>query len=257
MGVTGKFTWYELLTTDTSAAADFYAKVIGWKPVSQASADNPMHYTVFETAEGGVAGLMEIPPEAKAGGMPPSWVGYVSVDDVDAYAEKFVAHGGTIRRPPDDIPGVGRFAAVGDPQGAHLCLFKPSPAGPVPPSLEAPGYPSWRELMAADGPAAVAFYAGMFGWEKSTGHDMGPMGVYQLLAYDGQDRMGMMTKPPQVPAPNWGFYFMVDAAGAAGERVKAAGGTVLQGPMQVPTGIWVLQAQDPQGAHFGVNSPNP
>lgn len=256
MGVTGKFTWYELLTTDTDAAAGFYAKVVGWTPQSMASADNPMHYTVFNTAEGGVAGLMELPPEAKAGGMPPSWVGYVGVDDVDAYAEKFVAAGGSIRRPPDDIPGVGRFAAVGDPQGAHLCLFKPAPSGAVPPTGDGPGYPGWRELMTDNGPAAVEFYASMFGWEKSTGHDMGPMGVYQLLAYDGQDRMGIMTRPPQIPVSNWGYCFGVDGGAAAAERVKAAGGTVTNGPMQVPGGLWVVQAQDPQGAHFSVLSPN-
>ena len=254
MGVTGKFTWYELLTSDTSAAADFYAKVIGWKPAPQGSAADPMHYTVFETAAGGVAGLMKIPPDAA--GMPPSWVGYVSVDDVDAYAEKFVAAGGTIRRPPDDIPGVGRFAAVGDPQGAHLCLFKPAAGGLAPPEGDGPGYPGWRELMTNDGPSAVDFYVGMFGWEKSTGHDMGPMGVYQLLAYDGRDRMGMMTKPPQIPVPNWGYCFGVDSATAAAERLKAAGGQVNNGPMQVPGGTWVVQVQDPQGAHFSLISLN-
>jgi predicted enzyme related to lactoylglutathione lyase len=253
MGVTGKFTWYEVLTTDTEAAAAFYAKVIGWTPAPQGSAADPMHYTVFETAEGGVAGLMAIPPDAA--GMPPSWAGYVGVDDVDAYAKKFEAAGGAIRRPPDDIPGVGRFSVVADPQGAALVLFKGAD-GMAPPAGDGPGYPAWRELMAADGPAAVEFYTSMFGWEKSAGHDMGPMGVYQLLAYDGLDRMGIMTKPPQVPVPNWGFYFGVDATGAAGERIKAGGGTVLQGPMQVPTGDWVLQAQDPQGAYFNVHSSN-
>jgi len=253
MGATGKFTWYELLTTDTSAAADFYAKVIGWKPVSQASADDSMHYTVFNTAEGGVAGLMTIPPDAA--GMPPTWAGYVSVDDVDAYAKKFEAAGGAIRRPPDDIPGVGRFAVVADPQGAGLCLFKPASGyQSAPPDLDGPGYPSWRELMTNDGPTAVYFYMGMFGWEKSTGHDMGPMGVYQLLAYDGEDRMGIMTKPAELPVSMWSFVFRVDGIGAAGERVKAAGGTVLRGPMQVPGGSWVLQVQDPQGAFFSLQS---
>jgi predicted enzyme related to lactoylglutathione lyase len=254
MGTTGKFSWYELMTSDTGAAADFYAKVVGWTPQSMASGDNPMPYTVFNTAEGGVAGLMQTPPEA--GGMPPAWTGYVSVDDVDAYAKKFEAAGGVVHRPPSDIPGVGRFAVVGDPQGAALCLFKPADGSAPPPAGDGPGYPSWRELMAGDGPAAADFYAGMFGWQKSAGHDMGPMGVYQLMAYDGQDRMGIMTKPPQVPVPHWGFYFRVDAAGAAAERVTAAGGTVVNGPMQVPTGDWIVQAQDPQGAFFNVQSPN-
>jgi uncharacterized protein len=256
MGTTGKFSWYELLTTDTGAAAKFYSEVVGWTPQSMSSADDPMHYTLFNTAEGGVAGLMELPPEAKAGGMPPSWVGYVSVDDVDAYAKKFEAAGGSIRRAPDDIPGVGRFAAVGDPQGAHLCLFKPAEGSTPPPHADAPGYPGWRELMAGDGPAAVQFYADMFGWEKSTGHDMGPHGVYQLMAYDGQDRMGIMTKPEQMPVPSWGYCFWVDAAGAAAQRVTSAGGTVINGPLPVPGGLWVVQAQDPQGARFSVTSAN-
>jgi len=57
-----------------------------------------------------------------------------------------------------------------------------------------------------------------------------------------------------MPVSHWGYYVRVDGAGAAIERLKAAGGTVVNGPMQVPTGEWVVQAQDPQGAHFGLNS---
>jgi len=139
-----------------------------------------------------------------------------------------------------------------------LVLFKaePRPDGVAPPALDAPGYPSWRELMTTDGPSAVEFYTGMFGWEKSTGHDMGPMGVYQLFAYDGADRGGIMTRPPQMPTSNWGYVFRVDAIGPATERLKAAGGSVLNGPMQVPTGDWIVQALDRQGAWFCLQSPN-
>jgi hypothetical protein len=68
--------------------------------------------------------------------------------------------------------------------------------------------------------------------------------------------MGIMTRPPQMPDSHWGYVFRVDAAKAAAERVKAAGGKVTNGPMQVPTGDWIVQAQDPQGAHFSVQSPN-
>ena len=94
----------------------------------------------------------------------------------------------------------------------------------------------------------------MFGWEKSTGHDMGPMGIYQLFAYDGADRGGIMTMPAQAPAPAWSYVFGVDSVAAASERLRAGGGTVINGPMQVPGGAWVVQARDPDGAAFSLLS---
>ena len=145
------------------------------------------------------------------------WMGYVGVDDVDDYAKRFDSAGGAIHRAPADIPGIGRFSVVANPQGAVLVLFKAIPRddGGAPPALDKPGYPSWRELVTTDGPAAFAFYSKMFGWQKSTGHDMGPMGIYQLFAYDGADRGGIMTKPAHIPEPFWGYYFRVEAIGAA------------------------------------------
>jgi predicted enzyme related to lactoylglutathione lyase len=243
------FVWYELITDDTAGAAAFYESVVGW--TAQDSGQPGPTYTLFATKEGGVAGLLKAPVPS----MSPVWVGYVSVDDVDDYANRFVAAGGAIHRAPDDIPTIGRFAMVADPQGAGLVLFKALPRadGAGPPSLDEPGYPGWRELMTTDSGAAYDFYADMFGWEKSGGHDMGPMGVYHLFAYDGADRGGIMTAPG---APRWGYYFRVDAIGAAVGRLKAAGGTVNNGPNQVPTGDWVVQATDVQGAKFALVSAN-
>jgi hypothetical protein len=252
MTVTGKFNWYELMTTDTQAAEAFYGKVVGWtsEDVGQGA------YFTFNTPQGGVAGLLKVADDQAGAG--PVWLGYVAVDDVDDYAKRFEAAGGAVHRAPADIPGVGRFSVVADPQGAALVLFAPLPRADnaAPPAMDAPGYPSWRELVTTDGPSAFEFYAKMFGWEKSAGHDMGPMGVYQLFAYDGADRGGIMTRPAHIPRSFWGYYFRVDAIGAATERLKAGGGTVVNGPMQVPTGDWVVQATDPQGAAFALQSPN-
>ena len=66
----------------------------------------------------------------------------------------------------------------------------------------------------------------------------------------------MMTKMPQSPGPCWLYYFNVDAIDAAAERVKAKGGSVVMGPQQVPTGQWILQCVDPQGALFALVSAN-
>ncbi len=83
---------------------------------------------------------------------------------------------------PRDIPDVGRFAVIADPQGASLALFKSaSPAQDQPPEQVAPGRVGWHELLAADR-EAFAFYADLFGWEKTDAMDMGAMGIYQLFA---------------------------------------------------------------------------
>src|SRR5689334_14276619 len=103
----GKFVWYEVMTTDTKAAAKFYSDVIGWS-----AQEHPMPeggaYTIFSEGRTMVAGLMPVPEHAE--GTPPCWSGYISTDDVDADARRVATAGGAIRRPPADIPNVGRFA---------------------------------------------------------------------------------------------------------------------------------------------------
>ncbi|MGC1300955.1 MAG: VOC family protein [Caulobacteraceae bacterium] len=255
-GFHGQFCWYELLTTDASAAERFYRDIVGWNAETLSSGPHP--YTVLKiNGDRGVAGLMTLPEEAKANGARPGWIGYIWVEDVDAYAARVVEKGGRIWRQAEDIPTVGRFAVVADPQGASFVLFKDAGTAtppPIPP--QTPGGAGWRELMASDWEAAFAFYAELFGWTKDRAFDMGPMGTYQLFAVDGETVGGMMTKPADLPAPFWTYYFYVDGIGTAAERVKAGGGSILTGPQEVPDGSWVLQALDPQGAMFALVSRN-
>jgi predicted enzyme related to lactoylglutathione lyase len=247
----GQFCWYDLMTSDQPAAKAFYGAVLGWGSM-EAGGTPP--YTLWTLDGDNVGGLMALPKEAADMGLPPSWMGYVAVDDCDAYAAKVVEAGGAIHRPPTDIPEVGRFAVVADPQGAVFILMRPlrddSPARPGP---EALGYVGWRELMAGDAPAVFDFYGKLFGWKKDQAFDMGPMGVYQLFATRADPVGGMMTSPPGAPwPPHWQYYFNVGDIDAAKARVEAGGGKVLMGPEQVPTGQWILQVTDPQGALFGL-----
>lgn len=247
------FVWYELMTTDPKAAEGFYSKVVGWKP--QAADQPDMSYTLLLSSDVPTAGLMTLDKEACDAGARPAWVGYVGVDDVDATVGRVTKAGGKVHVPSTDIPNIGRFGMVADPQGAVFNLFKPVSDMPRPPAdMAAPGLVGWHELMAADGDKAFAFYADLFGWTKDEAIDMGAMGRYQLFAAGGAAIGGMMTKPAEVPAPFWGYYFQVDAVGAALERLKAAGGTVINGPMEVPGGSWIVQGVDPQGAMFSLVS---
>jgi uncharacterized protein len=85
--------------------------------------------------------------------------------------------------------------------------------------------------------------------------DMGPMGIYQMFAFGGEAIGGMMTKPPSMPAPCWMYYFNVDGIDAAKARVETGGGAILNGPMEVPGGHWIVQCRDPQGAMFCLVAP--
>lgn len=245
----GAFVWYDLATTDLDAAADFYKTVVGWnvEPVPE------MHYTLLKAGETRAAGMMALPQNLREAGVPPHWTGYILVDDVDEMATKVGQHGGALKSGPEDIPGVGRFAAMTDPSGSPFYLFKPNGQAASEPGMMAPGHVGWNELLAPDHEAAFAFYSGLFGWRKSRAIDMGPMGTYQLYSYDDADRGGMMNCPPGMP-PHWMFYFVVEGIEAAKTRIEHAGGKLTNGPMEVPGGAWIVGGIDPQGAHFALVS---
>jgi predicted enzyme related to lactoylglutathione lyase len=249
------FVWHDLMTTDTRAAETFYSKVVGWRAQDAGMPDRS--YTILHVKEIPIGGLMPVPPEAAAAGAKPVWNGYVGVNDVDAFAKRVTQAGGAVHRGPEDIPGVGRFAVVADPHGASFILFKGSTdAQPQPPAPGTPGHIGWHELYAGNLEQAFAFYSGLFGWTKTEAVDMGPMGIYQTFATDSAPVGGMMTKPDAIPAPMWLYYFNVDDIEAAAARVKDSGGRVLNGPLQVPGGSWIVQCSDPQDAMFALVGPH-
>jgi predicted enzyme related to lactoylglutathione lyase len=248
----GRFCWYELMTTDVAAAERFYGSVVGW--TTRDSGMPGMNYTLAYAGEVQAAGIAELPQEAK--GMPPAWMGYIFTDRIEQTVKDVIANGGTIIRPPDDIPGIGRFAVAADPHGAVFSLFSTEDEGPQLAGMMEPGRIGWNELMAGDLDSAWTFYAKTFGWTKDTAVDMSDagMGTYQTFAVRGGDAVGgMMTKPANMPMPPfWGYYFVVEGLDAAGKRATDGGGKILMGPMEVPGGAWILNCVDPQGAYFSL-----
>jgi predicted enzyme related to lactoylglutathione lyase len=117
----GAFSWNELMTSDPDAALAFYTALLGWKTQKMAMPGGDYH--VVKVGEASVGGVMAIPAEAKAGGMPPNWGSYVTVADVDATARRAVELGGKVVHGPQDIPAVGRMAVIIDPQGAALNII--------------------------------------------------------------------------------------------------------------------------------------
>jgi predicted enzyme related to lactoylglutathione lyase len=244
--IRGRFVWYDLMTPDPKQAEVFYTTVAGWG--TQPFGDTYSLWTAGGTPMGGVMALPD--PSAPVG-----WLAYISVGDTDAAAAQLQSLGGKVIKPPGTIPNVGRFAIVADPQGAMFCLFSAAdrqPAAAAPPKV---GEFSWHELATTDWRAAWSFYSAMFGWEKRSEFDMGPMGIYMLFGIGGIESGGLFNRPDGMPgAPAWMHYVQVDSADAAAERVTANGGTVINGPMDVPGGDRIAQCLDPQGAMFAVHS---
>jgi hypothetical protein len=247
--MTDNFVWYELCTNDLDGAKAFYGKLFGWTATPFPGEGAP-EYQIWEMAGKGVGGLMPL-----SEGMPkPFWLGYVGVEDADAAIGKAQTAGATVHRVMD-IPEVGKIGLVADPQGVGYALIQ----GYSDRKSEAfdqtkPGHGNWHELYSPDPVAGFDYYAGQYGWTKGRTMPMGEMGDYQLFQADGVDIGGMMKAPPNVP-PSWGYYFGVSDIDAAVETINANGGAILNGPIEVPGGAWIIQLTDPQGAYVAAVGP--
>lgn len=247
MGAHGRFVWHELVTTDTKKAQAFYPSITGWGTLPW---DGPQPYTLWTAGEKPVGGIMEITD----GSLPPHWFAHIATDDVDGTVARAETLGARVIERPTDIPTVGRFAVLRDPQGAVFAAFRPEGGADGDAAEAGVGEFSWNELMTTDYEAAFSFYRALFGWEQVEAHDMGPMGVYFIFGQDGRQVGGMFNKPPGVEAPTaWLHYVRVENVDAAAARVTAGGGRILHGPADVPGGGRILQCTDPQGAAFALH----
>lgn len=246
----GRPIWYELLTTDMKAAEAFYGAVVGWtfSPFDGV----PFPYdAILPSGGAAIGGVMKVPDGMT---FPPHWEMYVAVDDFDAAVKKIEQQGGKGLSPGMALEGVGKFQTLQDPQGAVFAIIQPASSEQAPEAEPQPGQVSWHELYATDAKAALAFYQDLFGWNEAGTFEMGPAGTYYMFGR-AFPLGGMMTKTAEMPMPpNWGLYFRVPDINAGAERVKANGGQVLNGPLEVPGGDWIVNCLDPQGAAFSLHA---
>lgn len=243
------FVWHELVTPDIAGALAFYGSVVGWRADPFPGGQD---YMILSASGSGCGGAMQLTDDMKAAGAPARWQVYIGVEDVDAEAAAIAKAGGMVHFGPDDIPGVGRFAAVADPQGAGYLILTPFPRddAPTPPQPGMPGVASWEELHTTDAAAALGFY-GRYGWGEHRQIDMGGMGIYHIFGGvdDDVDIGGVMASP--LP-PQWLPYFAVASIDAAEAAIHAGGGRIMHGPAEVPGGSFIIQGTDPQGVIFAI-----
>jgi predicted enzyme related to lactoylglutathione lyase len=245
----GRFAWYELMTIDMAAAKAFYASVVGWG--SQDASTPDLAYTFFTAGSTAVGGLMDLPADARKMGATPRWMGYVGVNDVDVTSDRIKRLGGAVYVPPTNS-NIGRISVVADPQAATLALVKGRKSGQQQPAeLGKLGRVGWHELLATDREKAFAFYGELLGWQKAD-TEIAPTNTYQLFSAGGQTIGGIVTKLPTEPVPFWLYYFNIDDIDAAADRVKTGGGDISEGPLELPSGSWIVRCRDPQGAAFAL-----
>lgn len=249
---TGRFCWYELMTTDPDAAPDFYREVVGWD--TQAWDGGGMPYTMWLNGEVPIGGVMRLPPEAVAGGAPPHWLIYISSPDAVATTAKAKELGATVLMGPQELPEVGTISVIADPWGAVFCAYQPATYTPGHDGPAALGEFSWHELATEDWKAAWTFYSTLFDWQLDHDMDLGPMGTYRMWNRGAQPLGGMFNRPPEIPVCSWMPYARVADVPFAVAKVEGMGGRVLNGPMDVPGGDVVAQCVDPQGAAFAIHS---
>jgi uncharacterized protein len=245
----GYFTWYELITTDVTAAAEFYRKVIGWETKDASTTD--LRYALFTAAEAPAAGLMELPEAGRKLGASPRWMGYVGVRDAQVAADRIESLGGWVYVPPT-ATNIGRISVVADPCAATFGVIDGQNVTPQHlADFRKLGHVGWHELFAADLAREVAFYSALFGWRRGD-TQFHFTDAYLTLSAGEQVIAGAFKKGPEEPDPFWLFYFNVEDLDAAAERVAAEGGLVSRNDEELPSGLWVAHCSDPQGAAFAL-----
>jgi predicted enzyme related to lactoylglutathione lyase len=232
------------VTPDANAAHAFYGKTIGWKTQPW---EEDSSYVMFAAPRGPIGATVA------GDGAAPHWLPYIGTGDIDKTIALAKQNGGSVAKKVDTLSSGSRYAVLQDPYGASFGVYESAENyGKITPPK--PGEHSWHELMSSDHDAAFDFYSTMFGWEKIGEHDMGDMGTYLTYGLNGQEFGGMMRVMDGGPASAWVSYVHVKDVNQTAKKVKSAGGQVINGPMEVPGGDWIVMAVDPQGAMFAAHA---
>jgi predicted enzyme related to lactoylglutathione lyase len=244
----GRFVWHELHTSDRTEAIKFYTTLMRWG-TQEVTIDPGDPYVLCLLQGEQEAGITKSKAPAH---VPSHWLPYIAVDDVDKAAAKAAELGAKILQSPMDIPSIGRFAAVMDPQGAPFAIFKDAKAYPAEREKPPVGAFCWEELLANDPEAAANFYSSLFGYSVET-MDMGPMGKYRVLKRGDRQTAGILQIPKETPhAASWLEYIHISDVDGAVRNATELGAKVLAPARDIPNiGRFAVLA-DPTGAPIAV-----
>jgi predicted enzyme related to lactoylglutathione lyase len=244
----GQFVWRELFTKDVEAAKRFYTAMFGWT-----AEDRPMgpdwSYTIWKLGDKQIGGMMDVANmPAQAQDVPPHWALYVSVPNVDEAAARAIAAGGKVLGECHEIPGVGRFAATQDPQGAILNLFR-SASGDPEDVMPGTGEFCWENLSATNATESIAYYEKVVGWGSLPMEGSDGQTTLFTAAFQGKPTpLASVGQAPEGSTAHWGTFVGVESVKKATQKAVELGGKVYIERMEIPgTGAFGL-IEDPTGA---------
>jgi len=215
-----------------------------------------MVYTIFRLGADDTGGVYQLMKDQLDAHVPPHWMLYIRVENVDKPAAKAVELGGKQIVPPTDIPNIGRFSIIQDPTGAMFSLFQPGKHHGITKFGEVSNL-CWADLNSTDPAKAASFYGSLFGWTFETGKD----GYRHIVNGTGHENM-IGGIPPQMHAPpgtpsHWMSYFHVTDCKASAEKAAQAGARTLMPANTMPDVGTIAVLADPQGAVFALFQPKP
>ena len=251
----GDFCWFELATTDQSAATQFYTSLFGWT-VTDSPISAGETYSMFKLSGEDVGAAYTMRPEQRDQGVPPNWLIYVAVPDVDQALARAERYGAAVLSPAFDVMEFGRMAVLRDPQGAVFAVWQAKQHAGTGVS-GVPGTACWGELSTPDQANGGRFYSDLFGWQMVAGKDMTPAspGEYYHIV-NGTQMIGGVAPPdqrdPNTP-PHWLIYFAVADCAASTRKAAGLGASVYLDSMAIGDNGVVSVIADPQGAVFGLH----
>lgn len=250
MSKTGRFVWFDLMTSDRNGAVSFYSTVLGLQAEVWSGDDG---YSMFKASDDLVGGVAELPEAAREAGTPCHWLGYIQVEDAAAVVDAIGAEGGKVIKDTETIEEVGgRFAVLSDPTGAVFAVYQSKNEDERDLSGRRIGHVAWVELASTDHKKGLAFYARQFGWTSFPAQQMeGPV-AFDMFGTDPTPMGTAYTLENGQGPSHWLFYFRVQSVAKTIETAVANGATLISGPIEVPGDEIVAQLTDPQGAAFAI-----
>lgn len=251
MKTPGRIVWHELMSDDVPGSIAFYSALFGWQ-TNAVDMGGPAPYQMIQNGEATIGGFMAKHAEDPS---PCHWVAYTNVPDVDAAVATALANGGSAPVPAMEVPDVGRFAIIRDPQGGLISAWRGS--GEEAPELTGPapaGAFCWDELVTTDAEAAKAFYSALFGWSPAPMDPENPDRYTFFMRGGDKCEAAMMPIPAEVENPQtaWIAYVAVTDLDASAARAEELGAITFVPPSEIPGYGHFSVLRDPQGANFAM-----
>ena len=231
----GKFVWFELITHDSEKVGSFYSDLFGW--TFNPYAENSQYLTI-ESDGNEIGGLVAVSDRS----MGSRWISSLSVKDVDDTVTRVRKLGGSVLYGPAEFDNRGRFAQIGDSQGADFIILRTQQGDPKRPD-PAPGSIVWVELFTRSVEEAARFYNELVSYEVLPSEESED---HHFFAVGDKIRGGVTELDWDDVKPTWLPFVGVDNPREVVLRAIDSGGTLLA---HTETAAVIL---DPGGAAVGL-----